>query len=42
MLSQGQTDLLFTMLVAEAMNEDPFAMEDELISKGLINKPSTL
>ncbi len=35
--NEGQTDLLFTMLMAEATGTDPFEMEQELRGKGLIN-----
>lgn len=41
MFSEGQTDLIFTMLMAEATNTDPFEMEKNLKRRGLINKPST-
>lgn len=41
MFSQGQTDLIFTMLMAQATNTDPFEMEEILKNRGLINKPST-
>lgn len=41
-MTKGQEDLLFTMLMAEATNTDPFIMESELKDKGLINNPSTL
>ena len=41
-MTQGQIDLLFTMLMAEATDTDPFAMEQELKEKGLIKHPSTL
>jgi hypothetical protein len=41
-LSNGQIDLLFTMLMAESTNTDPFVMEEELKAKGLINQPSTI
>ena len=41
-MTKGQEDLLFTMLMAEATNTDPFTMESELKDKGLINNPSTL
>lgn len=41
-LSNGQVDLLFTMLMAEATNVDPFEMEKELKNKGLVKCPSTI
>lgn len=41
-LSNGQIDLLFTMLMAEATNTDPFVMEEELKTKGLIKQPSAI
>ena len=41
-LSEGQTDLLFTMLMAESTDADPFEMEIELRNKGLIKQPSTI
>lgn len=41
-LSNGQIDLLFTMLMAEATNTDPFEMEEELKNKGLVKYPSTI
>ena len=41
-LSEGQTDLLFTMLMAEATGTDPFEMEQELKDKGLIKQPSAI
>ena len=41
-LSNGQIDLLFTMLMAEATSTDPFEMEQELKTKGLIKQPSTI
>lgn len=33
-------DVIFTMLMAEATNTDPFEMEGELEKKGLIKKQS--
>lgn len=41
-MTEGQIDLLFTMLMAEATNTDPFEMERELKEKGLIKQPSTI
>lgn len=41
-LSEGQLDLLFTMLVAVATDTDPFVTEIELKKKGIIDEPSTL
>lgn len=41
-LTEGQLDLLFTMLMAEATGTDPFLMEEELKEKGIITKPSTI
>ena len=41
-MTNGQIDLMFTMLMAEATGTDPFVMESELKEKGLINNPSTL
>ena len=41
-LSNGQIDLLFTMLMAEATGTDPFEMEQELKNKGLIKQPSAI
>ena len=41
-LTNGQIDLLFTMLMAEATDTDPFEMEQELKSKDLIGQPSTI
>lgn len=41
-LTEGQTDLLFTMLCAEAFGINPFEMEEILVDKGIINQPSTL
>ena len=41
MFSEGQTDLIFTMLMAEATNTDPFEMEETLKKRGLVSKPST-
>ena len=40
-MKEGQIDLMFTMLMAEATGTDPFEMERELKDKGLINQPST-
>ena len=42
MFSEGQTDLIFTMLMAEATNTDPFEMEETLKSNGLVKKPTTI
>ena len=41
-LSNGQIDLLFTMLMAEVTGTDPFEMEQELKNKGLIVQPSSI
>lgn len=41
-LSEGQTNLIFTMLMAEATKTDPFVMEEELRNKGIIDKCSTI
>lgn len=41
-MTEGQIDLLFTMLVSEAMGTDPFETEEALKEKGIINKPSTV
>lgn len=41
-LSNGQLDLMITMLMAEATHTDPFEMENELKNKGIIKQPSTL
>lgn len=41
-LLDRQIDLLFTMLMAEAIGSDPFEMEGELMKKGLIKQPSTI
>lgn len=41
-LTDGQVDLLFTMLMAESTGTDPFEMEQELKNKGLIEQPSTI
>jgi len=41
-LTNGQIDLLFTMLMAVATDTDPFEMEQELKNKGLIEQPSTI
>ena len=40
--SDGQLNLAFTMIMAEATGTDPFEMEQELRSKGIIGKCSTL
>jgi hypothetical protein len=41
-LTNGQVDLLLTMLMAEATDTDTFEMEQELKNKGLIEQPSTI
>ena len=41
-MTEGQIDLLFTMLMAETTNTDPFEMERELKEKELIKQPSTI
>ena len=41
-LSDGQIDLLLIMAYSMASEQDPFEVEQEFRSKGLINEPSTI